>query len=321
VGTQWSLVDDQQTTPGQTQIAFNMMIDSSGSVFVVGRADQTIAGTLQSSFVARRSNDGGGTWALEPGFEFDSGTQGAHPFRMARDSAGTLYESGAFYAPPNVRSALRKSVDGGHTWTALDDYLAANTTVTEFRGLYVTPDGGRIVSSGCNWDANSQCVGFVRYSSNGGASWINSNVPALPGPSELWQVDGDSAGNLYVTGLDQGQGPISSWVILKSVDQGVNWTVVNNYQYAAGHLAKSRDLYVAKNGEIFAVGFAKDSNDVYHWVTRRSSDQGTTWVVSDDVLMSNANDDPYEEVFMNYDERDQSFYASALGVLRRLGCN
>jgi photosystem II stability/assembly factor-like uncharacterized protein len=121
----------------------------------------------------------------------------------------TLYFS--FYTGNNDRGIL-KSTDGGQSWTRLDNGPGVNPF-----GLVVDP-----VTSSTLYTLSSKNDGNICKSTDGGQTWtIHPAAPPGTSVSSL-AIDPVSPSTLYAASSN-GLG----WAILKSMDSGENWSVVN----------------------------------------------------------------------------------------------
>lgn len=318
-------VDDYQAEPGSNHL-YNLDIDANGSVLAIG---EHIQGGLRMHF-GRRSNDGGTTWSEDTAYKHAVSTQDGHPLRIVRDKLGNIFENGAYVATDGtVHGFVRKSVNNGGAWTISDDLLVIGTPatgpeITIFRGLHVGADNN-LYNAGYYMNSANNYVPVIRKAGPGGTGWTTLPSPPITAATEPWDIDGDSAGSLYMA-ANEDVGTARHWVIYKSSNQGESWSIVNTFQYAASQPSLVQSLKVARNGEIFVSGLVYDVNSRPRTLVRRSSDRGTTWATSDDFLLPLAPDgNPFQPDYLSswlsFDPTDQTMYVAGIGNIRKLSCN
>jgi hypothetical protein len=176
-------------------------IAASASAVVVSGENPIATG---SAWVTRRSLDGGNTWATVG--EFTLGLSQA----AGRTAVGA---NGHFYTIGTARMdnsgtyhwIVRRSTDGGTTWTTVDNFVEAGLTS---RGASIAVDrSGQIFAVGYSLDSvvsGAQSPPWlVRRSSDGGNTW--QTIDKLPiGGAVTYAVARDVAidplGNVFVSG-------------------------------------------------------------------------------------------------------------------------
>ena len=68
----------------------------------------------------------------------------------------------------------------------------------------------------------------------------------------------------------------TTWVVRGSAD-GVNWGLNSTFKYIATGSSAALGAAVDSLGFFYVVGTARDADDRYHWVVRKSEDDGQTW--------------------------------------------
>lgn len=319
-GQTWETVDDYQLSASYSHRGSAITVDASGTVFAVGNSFNPLSG-VPNYGVVRRSQDQGVTWqtvdqsagwdavttvaaspagvvvvagsaagtAQDPYFYTwrvrlspDRGvhwsTVGELAAEYGKAAAACFDSNGAIYVAGlgDSRTLVRRSTDLGVTWSNVVD-IAIN-----FENLYamkLTPQGMVLAGQyGSYWR--------VIQSTNQLASWSLQDDWIPPG-ADITSARGiaqDQFGNLIIVGgtrYYQPQAQPPDWVVRRSTDGGVTWTIAdqlqfplgwNGIQYAKGPLAVVTDVA----GRIWATG----SDDVA-MLTRMSSDGGVTWSDSD----------------------------------------
>jgi photosystem II stability/assembly factor-like uncharacterized protein len=172
-----------------------------------------------------KSSDGGRTWKLK-----NQGITQDQPFawRLARDSAGTLYlllarrsEDGGIGNAGD--GAIYRSTDGAETWRP----VAMPAGVNAPNGLTIDPDSPkRLYLAAWSRAAGTHGEGGGIYlSNNGGESWEQ----VLDRDRHIYDVtiDPGDSNTLYATGFES-----SVW---RSVDRGLHWVRVPGFNFKWGH--------------------------------------------------------------------------------------
>jgi len=114
-GSIWNTIDTFASSS-----AADLALDSSNNIFVVG--------TDQTSWFVRKSTDDGANWSTVDKFQFSTTEKACcSPASVAQsiiiDLSDNVYVSG--YAQESSGKGhwlVRKSTDGGKSWTTVDDY-------------------------------------------------------------------------------------------------------------------------------------------------------------------------------------------------------
>jgi hypothetical protein len=242
-----------------------------------------------------RSSDDGATWSLLDQFTFSRGKQ-ATAQSAAGDAAGRIYVTGIAIDAQNIQHwTVRRSLDGGATWTTADDQKNGLAY-----GIAASPSGVLAVGyiSG---------IWTVRRTLDGGGTWTTVDKYQLDSryQSGAYALAVNGLGQLYVTGRAQKavkKTTENHWITRTSSDGGATWRTVDDFKvnglgYAFGITA---DVF----GRIFAAGFT--GNNPPLWVVRASPDAGATWVTTDAFSLAPAGmaqaaavaADPYGNVFV-----------------------
>ena len=237
----------------------------SGAVLAVGTQSVN-----KGKWLTYRSSDGGLTWLLADQFQFSSGGQ-ATAWSVTADAA-RIYVSGTARDAKNVDHwVVRRSADGGLTWTTADD-LALQGGATASIAITVTPSGS-VVAVGY-----TAAVWTVRRSTDGGNSWLTVDKYKLGNYMSVAKgVTAGANGILYVTGFAAGH-----WITRKSADGGTSWTTVDDFTINGSGIGTG--VAVDRFGRVFVGGSSSGSSP--HWMVRASTDAGVTWFTTDDYRLA-----------------------------------
>jgi hypothetical protein len=201
---------------------------------------------------------------------------------LIKDAAGNLLAAGFASDGKDVRWIVRRSSNGGASWSTIDNYVP-----------------------GRGWGANAYCVGldaagriyvaglsgsksgsrwFVRTSADGGQTWRNSDnyLPFSGHRVQPVSMVSDSAGAMYVAGYATDNTGYRRAIIRKSADGGLSWNTISDVSLAAGYHSYERALaYDPLNNALYASGSFSEAAGS-HQLIRKSTDGGATWSVMDD---------------------------------------
>jgi hypothetical protein len=192
---------------------------------------------------------------------------------------------------------LFNSSDGGATWSVFSDFGNLSASI---RAHLVFLKNNIILVNGIT-NMNDQYYSYIARSADGGLNWkkIASYKPKN-------QIAGDFISRDFIEykkdvafmvgyAKDPRSGYGYSWLVKKSVDNGVTWIDCDQYtgdsvfELGARPYAISRDYA----GQIFVVGksLAKTNVNVkaryLRWVVRKSVDEGVTWSTVENTSFAN----------------------------------
>src|SRR6185503_6180660 len=154
-------------------------------------------------------------------------------YDICKDPYGNLYVAGSGEnptSPNNFAAVIRKSSDGGNTWSVVDFFDNGAGSAPEWWEYYgITCDAaGILYAVGDDFESGTW---LVRRSLDGGLTW--QTVDLFPG--EARAVTTDTDGNVYVAGQNVGANVYlpgnngRSWIIRKSTDGGASWSTVDTF--------------------------------------------------------------------------------------------
>ncbi len=231
---------------------------------------------------------------LKDSFKLDSTSplKNATAYDIGMYDANTLFSVGYGSDINNVfRWLVKKSTDAGATWTLVDDYQLFAGKTSMGRKIKVNSSGAIYVIGVANDSANIS-HGIVRRSQDGGSTWVTIDDFQLSSgkSSSTNDLTFDSAGNIYSVGYGYDASDYGHWIIRKSLDGGASWIVVDDFAYAATFISMPNSIHIDNSGNIFVAGDGLDSSNVFHWLVRKSSDNGLSWSTVDDYILAAGKD-------------------------------
>jgi len=219
-GASFSTVDSLPSNGGIIG-ATAVFVHPTAGIFVAGQADVVIKGVTVRAWIVRRSTNAGATWSTVDTFY---GTKGStyyfgRAYGVGTDARGNLYAAGALAIPYKGSAVwewiLRKSTNGGGTWSTVDTYQLAPTGnsvaasfVADSKGnLYVTGHGNTTYYGPNNW--------IVRQNPDGTGVWSTvDNFQYLTGVQSMpTSIAANAAGNVFVGGSGNDGTGLSHWLV------------------------------------------------------------------------------------------------------------
>jgi hypothetical protein len=179
---------------------------------------------------------------------------------------------------------VRKSSDQGATWHNSDDYTYPSGT-NAAASSFGTDSLANLYTSGYGKDGSAIPHLIVRKSTNHGTSWATTDDYIYPGSADT-EASGfgiDYQDNLFSTGFSNVSG-MSHWITRKSSNHGSTWSLSDDFIYPTSTSTQADGLGIDASGNIFTVGYAIDGSSVKHWLVRKSSDRGGSWMTVDDFV-------------------------------------
>ncbi len=206
-GTSFATVDTFQPSASQANAVF---AHPTAGIFAAGYGQVVVNkfGGTASAWLVRRSLDAGATWST-----VDAYASGMAAYGIGADGNGNLYAIGNANLPSKGKNGgsywvVRKSADGGATWTTVDTYQLLTTGTQRALGfasdslgnLYVA--GEALASGGVGpnyW--------IVRENPGGTGSWITVDTVTNSIPHA---IAADGLGNVFVGGQNPG------WIVRRN---------------------------------------------------------------------------------------------------------
>jgi hypothetical protein len=284
-GQTWATLD-----PLPQAYVADLTIDAAGNMYAVGNNN--------NRWLVRRSTDGGSTWLTVDTF---SSSPYAFAHAVFAHPSGGIFVAGTAQVQ-SKRTVLepwvvRRSLDGGSTWTTVDSYQLDTRYRAEARGLGADAAGNLYVVG----DAAEKKGAFatshwiVRKSMNGGNTWTTVDDFRHGYAAYANSFIKDAAGNLFVAGHGGKGDGVAYWTVRHNPGGTGAWSTVDEFVLSPGSWAVPSGIAADQAGRVFVAGYADDSSGTSHWLVRRTpaatapATFSTTSIRADDAASS---DDP-----------------------------
>ena len=298
--SQGTTVDAYQYASGQRSQSSDVAADpTTGRLYAAGYGTDA-SGT--GRWIVRRSADGGATWATVDDYAYP-GALGNSAGSVAVSASGEVFAFGSCRLSAGgtgIRWVVRKSADGGGTWSTVDDHgFPGGSNVNPWKiaadgagGVYAV---GNVFLADSSKSSSSRWV--VRRSADGGATWQTTDLfQSAAGKGAFARavcVDG-ATGAVFVAGTDDSTTP-SRWLIRKSVDGGATFSTLAGSAYPSGgtpyavKVDAAGAIYVAGNNAV-TTSSKRITTTTTHGIVRRSGNGGASFATVDDFqYAANAN--------------------------------
>ena len=250
-GATWATVDDQAQSPLAYAGSGNITADVAGNVFV-----SEYLFTSAWTWLVRKGT-GGTNFAtvdtyLPSGGSAQANAVYVHPmagvFSVGYASFPVKFGTSQFWL-------VRRSLDGGITWSTVDTYQATSGYAAAAYAVGADASGNIYVAGSANVAVKRTVTAhwIVRKSSNGGATW--STVDDYVGGA-AHALSADSNGNLFVAGTAGGNG----WIVRERLAGSGTWQTVDNLSGGTAASIAADGL-----GHVFVGGSFGN-----YWVMRRN---------------------------------------------------
>jgi hypothetical protein len=200
-------------------------------------------------------------------------------YRLTKDAFGNLYSCGYDWRNNRQYWQVRKSSNGGVTWSVVDDASTWNSAGSSVALGLTTDSVGNVFASGSALDKQGNEYWVIRKGANLGSTWSTSyksgKLATGKGVVFVNPVPGGHAGGLFAVGSLTAT-RTTQWSVLRSRDSGATWQWVDAWgtsKFNGG--AYARAITADGDGNIYVAGY--DVMGVPAWYVRRSRDGGNTW--------------------------------------------
>ena len=287
--------------------SLKIVADSSNHLYAIGVINMGEGGASTSHGMIWKSMDEGKNWDIFQDF-FPVGTR----FNQLSDIL--LVDDQTLYVVGNIdyrRWIVRKSMDRGKSWAIVDDFIEGEFS----KAFKIRKDNdGNLFVAGTMMDTSGTIEHtLIRMSNNQGATWqtIKDFTYQDFRSTHLvgFEIDPKN-GYLYMGCNAQAKRPGVApgvddykWLVLRSVDSGQNWQIVDDFKTVSSERVTLRGLKIDQQGYVYAVGNVSEINNSKregYWIVRKSIDQGESFSMVDRVLDANPN-------YINIDSKNRVF--------------
>jgi uncharacterized protein (TIGR03437 family) len=216
----------------------------------------TIIGVLLSPFLLIAQQSGGAWTNIGPSPDF------VEAIAVDPHSSGTIFVG-------TSTGGVRKSVDGGITWSVINNGLTTPTVIA----LALDTSGPQTVYAGT-------AGGGLFKTLDGGATW--QSLPAVPGLVIAVAADPNRSGVVYAVVVNN----LANGSIRKSIDGGITWATVFPTTAAIFNITidpgNSDVLYAATVGH----GAFKSTDGGQHWSPMQTLTPAAIWTLALDPVNS-----------------------------------
>jgi len=180
---------------------------------------------------------------------------------------------------------VRQGTTAGTLWETIDDFTYPSGTNSGASDFVLDLEGNLVVVGYGTSGGVERWV--TRRSEDAGLTWeiVDDYVLQVGGNSRALAVTRDRDGVLFATGYATATS--RHWITRKSTDNGVTWTVADDFQFETAQNSQGNGITTDPSGNIFAVGSGVVSGET-RWITRKLINGATTWTVVDSYLADNS---------------------------------
>lgn len=165
------------------------------------------------------------------------------------------------------RWLVRKSSDQGATWTTLDAYLPVGANYANADKILRTSSGALLMYG--TYYLSSTNHALIRRSTDSGSTWTSVlDLPSGTSTDTIRRIIELSNGDLLAVTYGT-----SGSSLIKSTDQGQNWTVTALANPPSVTNYKTYGISVLSDGSLWIMGLIENTN----LVIMKSTDGGVTW--------------------------------------------
>lgn len=269
-----------------------IVLDGSGNAFFDNTEDETVNGVSQQHWIVQKAPIAqllSGQAAFTTVDDFYSGSQD-YPHNITVIPGGSsagLYVVGQFWdASSHSHWVVRKSADGGNTWSTVDDFVPAGTFSAvssvangvsgDLSGNDVYVVGDSLESVTVHKKTTQTEHWIVRKSSNGGVTWTDVDdftegvsVIGVANATIAYKVQSDLMGNMYVVGIANNE-PNFTGIVRANTGPNGSWITVDSYNPGSPSEAMDYNLLIDSSNNHYECGEVVNSgtNDSTNWLIR-----------------------------------------------------
>ncbi len=265
---------------------FGLTVAPSGTIYSAGTGGDT-NGDWHGIVLA--SGDHGSTWwnvldDASPDWytDFSGG--------IAADAFGNVYVAGMLSDTNSVQSdrwIVRRSADGGVTWTAADSFAMGTVGAIPSSPTAITTDAAGNVYVVGRSRASGQIVWTVRKGV-GGTSFSTVDQGPIASFGRPQAVFAHPTAGIFVAGATRvtvKNVTSDVWLVRRSTDGGATWSNVDNFQLSSSRAASAMGIGADASGNLYVVGSGNGPSNISHWIVRKSTNGGTSWTTVDDYQL------------------------------------
>lgn len=282
----WSTIDDF-ILPGTTRSSAGAVAQDGDTVWVAG----TGSDALTTHWIVRKRQTKSSPFVTFDDFVYTVGVRNV-PSAIVVSGNSVFVSGGANNSSEIGKWLVRRTQNGGTSWTTVDDQSAA-ATASHAYAMTLDGAGALVVSGYANRPNPSDYHWYTRRSTTLGASWTEIDVyaPIVAGTAPRG-MDVDKGGAVFASGYNW-NGRQYRWQTRRQATPGGAWTLVDDwtpitddFAYSANATFGAQPDAVATgktSGTALVIGTAYQNDGKPHWIVRRTLDAGATWIVVDDL--------------------------------------
>lgn len=268
-----------------------IVLDGSGNAFFDTATNETVNGVNQQHWLVQKETVSQ-LLSFQSAFttvdDFYSGSND-EPHNIAYVPSGAsagLYVVGQITedtATLGYAWIVRKSADGGNTWSTVDDFIPGGSVTSSSNiasGVSGDLSGNDVYVVGISdqWvkvhnKSNLTSHWIVRKSTNGGATWTVSddytdNLANSGHNFDAYKVQCDLLGNMYVVGSAQ-SGTTQNAIVRANTGANGSWVTVDNYSGGSGTVGLYDNVFIDSSNNHYAMGRVSNNNtNMDTWLIR-----------------------------------------------------
>jgi photosystem II stability/assembly factor-like uncharacterized protein len=267
---------------GQDWYITNEVTTSPSDFFTVSFVNENVGFASRQPSTVLKTTDGGETWTILTGLSLE-----CYSIRFINENTGYVAgEEGAMY----------KTINGGISWSwvSFQDFFYYSSSIygmyfTDENHGYATGDRGRIVKTndgGSSWDGYSPVYDYIKQiqfvNNDKGYFVVGNDFYRTINGGNTWEYQGSTAHYNYSNGFQFTDENIGysigggstglSGTVFKTMDGGVNWTIMNGGDEVITNAIAS--IYFTDENTGLVSGGDK---------TMKTTDGGETWTQVSDI--------------------------------------